>query len=216
MAIKINGKKASTGVASKHVTLPICGMYIAKTKANDAFTLYIDHWTCADKIHRAYKSVFIHTKDPETPFGRLCKAFKVFLPSSVTQQAAAELLAAAVAEYGALRCVRSGKKQEWLDIHPVQTDGDALPWGFPSKDGMLLKSLWNPDEGSSSDESVEGVYTIIGKDFQQVVDDIFINDGIPVLTLLETLERESAMTEGVSIECHSKLSALVQRAVDAG
>lgn len=219
MAVKINGKKVSVGVVSKHVTLPLCGVYIAKTKANDAFTMYIDHYTGTSMEHRAYKPVFIHTKDSETPFGRLCKAFKVTLPSACTQQAAAELLASAMAEYGALKCVRSGKKQEWLDIHPVHLDVDALPWGFPSKDGMVLKSLWNPDEGSSSDESVEGVegvYTIIGKDFQQVVDDILGNDGIPVLTLLETLERESAMTEGVSIECHSKLSALVQRAADAG
>lgn len=218
MAVKINGKKVSTGVVSKHVTLPLCGVYIAKTKANDAFTMYIDHYTGTSREHRAYKPVFIHTKDSETPFGRLCKAFKVALPSACTQQAAAELLAASMAEYGALKCVRSGKKQEWLDIHPVHMDVDALPWGFPAKDGMVLKSLWNPPEDSddSEEDAADGYYSIVGKTISDVASEIRKMGGINTAVLSEALGRVDAMDDGVDVECHAKLSELLATAVKMG
>lgn len=218
MAVKINGKKVSVGVVSKHVTLPLCGVYIAKTKANDAFTLYIDHYTGTSMEHRAYKPVFIHTKDSETPFGRLCKAFKVTLPSACTQQAAAELLASAMAEYGALKCVRSGKKQEWLDIHPVQMDVDALPWCFPAKDGMVLKSLWNSPEDSEEEcvEDGEGYYSIVGKTLSDVAAEIRGMGGISTTVLSEALGRVDAMDDGVDVECHAKLSDLLSTALKMG
>ena len=214
MAVKINGKKVSVGVASKHATLPLCGVYIAKTKANDAYTMYLDHYTSMEKVHRAYKQVYIHTKDPETSFGRLCKAFKVALPSSITQKAAAELLAASMAEYGALKCVRTGKQQEWLDIHPVHLDVNALPWGHPAKEGMVLESLWNPPEEGVDLEGCDCTdrYSIAGKTLEDVISDINSMGGMPTDTLAAALESVDVMDADVDFQCYSKLSDLLRRA----
>lgn len=218
MAITIGGRKISAGVASKHITLPIAGMYLAKTKAGNAFTLYIDHFTSAAREHRSYKQVPLVTKDPSSLFCRMCAAFKVVLPANVTQKAAAELLAASVADYGALRCVRSGKKHDWLEIQPVNIDGEALPWGHPKKDGMVLQSLWNATDAEEEHDATESsaLFSIIGKDYNQVVEEIISAGGIPVSAIADALEREDFMLEGVDMDCHSKLSSLCTEALNRG
>ena len=216
MAITIGGRKISVGVASKHTTLPIAGMYLAKTKAGNAYTLYIDHYTTAAKEHRSYKQVSLVTKDHSSLFCRLCAAFKVALPANVTQKAAAELLAASVAKHGALRCIRSGKKHDWLEIQPVYVDGEALPWGHKKLDGMVLQSLWNPPEDSEDECEEEGYYSIVGKTLSDVAAEIRGMGGIRTATLAEALGRVDAMDEGVDVECHAKLSELLATAVKMG
>lgn len=143
-------KGVSVGLTDSRVTLPIVGMYIAKTKDDKAFTLYIDHFTSMSKEHRAYKPIPILTRTEESLFRRLCRAFNVTIPTKITQQAAAELLAAGVAQYGAVKVKRVGKQQDWQDIVAVNLDGEMLPWGHKVIEGMKLKSLWHASEESPS------------------------------------------------------------------
>lgn len=133
--------------------LPICGVYIARTKkVEGGYSLYIDHFTSEQKTRRSYKHIFIHVKNPDSLFMRLCAAFKVELdPSTTSQQSAASLLAQKLAERGAIKCTRVGKAQDWMDIEPWDFDGVALPWGFTKLEGMKLTSLWVTEEPSSVD-----------------------------------------------------------------
>lgn len=213
MAVSIKGRKVATGVESKHVTLPLAGMYLAKTKAGDAYSLYIDLFTSTSKEHRSYKQVNIITRDPSSLFCRLCDAFGVSLPAKISQKSAAELLAASMAEYGALKCVRAGKQHDWVDIHPVNLDVEALPWGFPSKEGMTMLSLWNPEESDGEEEGYR--FSIIGKTLEQVADEIREIGGIPREELDATLERERSH-EGVDEECYEQLFNLSLQAMVKG
>lgn len=146
-------KGVSVGLTDSRVTLPVCGMYVAKTKDGKAYTLYVDHFTSMSKEHRAYKTVPILTRTEDSLFRRLCSAFKVTIPSKITQKAAAELLAAGVAQYGAIKCKRVGKQQDWQEITAVNLDGDMLPWGHKVIEGMKMESLWQVDDSSSKTPS---------------------------------------------------------------
>lgn len=146
-------KGVSVGLTDSRVTLPVCGMYVAKTKDDKAYMLYIDHFTSMSKEHRSYKPIPILTRTEDSLFRRLCSAFKVTIPSKITQKAAAELLAAGVAQYGAVKCRRVGKQQDWQEITAVNLDGDMLPWGHKAIEGMKMESLWHAGEGSSGSAS---------------------------------------------------------------
>lgn len=141
-------KGVSVGLTDSRVTLPVCGMYVAKTKDGKAYMLYIDHFTSMSKEHRSYKPIPILTRTEDSLFRRLCSAFKVTIPSKITQKAAAELLAAGVSQYGAIKCKRVGKQQDWQEIAAVNLDGEMLPWGHKIIEGMKMISLWQVDDGS--------------------------------------------------------------------
>lgn len=130
------------GFADERVTLPLCGMYCAKNKAGNAYTLYIDHFTTAAKIKRSYKTVAIKTRDATSLFMRLSEAFGVKHAPKVTQMHAAKALALAMAQKGALKCKRAGKAHDWVDIAPVDIDGSKLPWDYAKIDGLQLIDLW--------------------------------------------------------------------------
>lgn len=135
-------KGAQNGFADERTTLPVCGMYCSKNKAGNAYTLYIDHFTTAAKEKRSYKMIPILTRDPDSLFMRLSTAFGVKHAPRVTQLHAAKALALAVAQKGALKCKRAGKAHDWVDIAPVDIDGDKLPWCQPEKEGMRMIDLW--------------------------------------------------------------------------
>lgn len=215
MAALIGGRKVSTGIASKYVTIPLAGMWLAKTKAGSAYTLYIDFFTNAGKVHRGYKSFGIATRDPSSPFMALCKAFKVNLPPAVTQRAAAEMLAAAMAEYGALKCVRSGKKHDWTDITPVNLDIEVLPWGFKAIDGMKMESLWHKAEYTedTQPEEDEPQFSIVGKTIEDLRADL--EAGVPLWQVEQALSVD-ILDGDIDLTCHTALSSLHTQAVAAG
>ena len=139
-------KGISVGAADTRTTLPITGCFIARNKAGDGITFYIDHFTSCGKKFRAFKYAPVITKgDPENSlFLGLCKAFGVKV-EGMTQRKAAVALAAKIAEYGALKCDRVGKRHEWKHIAPVNLDGEMLPWSQPAKEGMVMEALWQKE-----------------------------------------------------------------------
>ena len=138
------------GFADERVTLPLCGMYYAKSKAGNTYTLYIDHFTTAAKSKRSYKRLAIKTRDTTSLFLRLSEAFGVKHAPKVTQVHAAKALAMAMARKGALKCRRAGKDHDWVDIAPVDIAGSKLPWDYPKIDGLQLIDLWVFSEAESS------------------------------------------------------------------
>lgn len=152
-------KGVSVGLTDSRVTLPVCGMYVAKTKDDKAYMLYIDHFTSMSKEHRSYKPIPILTRTEDSLFRRLCSAFKVTIPSKITQKAAAELLAAGVAQYGAIKTKRVGKTHDWQEITAVNLDGEMLPWGHKSIEGMKMVSLWQVDDGSGPEDEDGDTHT---------------------------------------------------------
>lgn len=147
------------GFADERVTLPLCGMYYAKNKAGNAYTLYIDHFTTAAKIKRSYKTVAIKTRDTTSLFLRLSEAFGVKHAPKVTQVHAAKALALAMAQKGALKCKRAGKAHDWVDIAPVDIAGHKLPWDYAKIDGLQLIDLWvfSTEEPAAGDSPAANV-----------------------------------------------------------
>lgn len=154
------------GIADRAITMPIVGMYAAKTKSGKAYTLYIDHHTNASPTApRSYKCVPIVTKDTASLFYRLCKAHGVD-PNGMTQLDAAEALAQAVAQKGAIRCVRQGKEHSWTAIQAIDYSTEAKPWCYPSKPGLDLKSLWEIGEKEAQVDDEDYLDTIYNTEEQ--------------------------------------------------
>lgn len=153
-------KGVKVGVSNKLATLPITGCFLAKSKQGNSLTLYIDHYTSAEKKFRVYKPMPIITMgDPKNSiFLRPCAAFKVS-PNGLTMRQAAMKLADAIASKGAITCERVGKGQDWVNITAIDFDSEALPFSMPAKDGLLMESLWQVadqnDEPTSENNQVD-------------------------------------------------------------
>lgn len=83
---------------------------------------------------------------------------------------------------------------------------------------MVLQSLWNATDAEEERDATESAvaFSIVGKDYNQVVEEIISAGGIPVSAIADALEREDFMLEGVDMDCHSKLSSLCTEALNRG
>lgn len=213
------------GFADERVTLPLCGMYYAKNKAGNAYTLYIDHFTTAAKVKRSYKKVAIKTRDATSLFMRLSEAFGVKHAPKVTQVHAAKALAMAMARKGALKCRRAGKDHDWVDIAPVDIAGHKLPWDYAKIDGLQLIDLWvfsKEEQAPAADthqvqqdtmphDEGNTCFSILGKKFKDVMKDL--EAGVTVAQVEQALSVGIA-DDDVDIHCYMAVDDLLRHAID--
>jgi hypothetical protein len=161
MAIRVSAPKAQQ---SPKTTLPVTGVWFRSEQGTRCPLLYIQHRTSAAADAKlSYKQIPIVTRPPAdggpgSLFYRLCKVAGVKC-NGMTQKAAAQALALAIAEKGAIRCKRVGKEHNWEEIEIVNFDSQLEPWHLPLKDGITWTALLLPpdEEQAAEEEPIDDV-----------------------------------------------------------
>lgn len=181
MAIRVSAPKAQQSTKS---TLPVTGVWFRSETGSRCPLMYIQHRTSAAADAKlSYKQIPIVTRPPAdggpgSLFYRLCKVAGVKC-NGMTQKAAAQALALAIAEKGAIRCKRVGKEHNWEEIELVNFDSQLEPWHLPLKDGITWTALLlPPDEEQAAEESVEDDYGDMDEESMARFDNLNLDEPI--------------------------------------